>query len=109
MSNARNFSVLSPIDHDNKRYEIGSTIKLSDEKQIEALRAAKAIPDEPKVDPAPELIGRSTRPDKVSKKVMDDSLAKAHADSGLSIEDWNALAAADRDAKIDVVIAAQAK
>jgi hypothetical protein len=33
-------------------------------------------------------------------------VAKAHADSGLSVDDWNGLPEADRDARIDAVVVA---
>lgn len=47
----KSYTVISPVDFDNKRYEIGAAISLDDER-AQALLAAGAI--EPRAEKKPE-------------------------------------------------------
>jgi len=55
MSNEQEFDVIDPVSHDKVPYNIGDTIKLSDQKVIDRLKALKCIADKKsKTEPAKE-------------------------------------------------------
>ncbi|WP_137136561.1 hypothetical protein [Rhizobium sp. FKY42] len=85
-----------------------STNNRSTPKSKEPAPAAAPTPDQP--DPGiVTLIGSNILPDQVEiapgKSVpLGEIVAKAHEKSGLSIEDWNALPQADRDALLTATV-----
>lgn len=96
------YTVVNPIKHGGQRHMPGVEVEM-DAKTAKPLLASGDLAEE-KAQP-PALLGSTVLPEKVqlnsNKKVPVANVVNlAFKNSGLTVDEWNALAEADREAKL---------